>query len=185
MNTNLWKKWPLILSVVMMVLNSGMRATEAESFSDSMFANDSSAVELTLNGQGLTDTSGASKSSLQSPDQFKTNAPSLTGHYLKLLGITFLLLIIFFISLKFMRKLQFGNKDAKNPKILVLSRQYLTSKHSIWLVVISGQKYLLGITDHSINLIDRLGAVTEEEMTKARQMPIPSFGSLLSKMRKK
>ncbi len=115
---------------------------------------------------------------------FSTHQPSLTGHYLKLLAITFILLILFWLSMKYMRKLQFANDKQKNTRIMVLSRQYLTSKHSIWMVVIAGQKYLLGVTDHSINLIDRLGPVSEQEMQDARQMPLPSFGNLLEKLRK-
>lgn len=115
---------------------------------------------------------------------FSSNQPSLTGHYLKLLGITFVLLLLFWISMKYMRKMQFGNDRQKNARIMVISRQYLTSKHSIWLVVIGGQKYLLGVTDHSISLIDRLGPVSEQELTAAKQMPLPSFGNLLEKLRK-
>lgn len=125
-----------------------------------------------------------SAKALSEAQPFSTHQPSLTGHYLKLLGITLVLLILFWFSMKYMRKLQFGSNNQKQTRIMVLSRQYLTSKHSIWLVVIGGQKYLLGVTDHAINLIDRLGAVSEQEMTEAKQMPLPSFGTLLDKLRK-
>jgi len=113
-----------------------------------------------------------------------THQSSLTGHYVKLLIITLILLVLFWISMKYIRKLQFGNDKFKNTRITVLSRQYLTSKHSIWLVVIGGQKYLLGVTDHSVNLIDRLGAVSEQELAESKTMPLPSFGNLLDKLRK-
>ncbi len=113
-----------------------------------------------------------------------TPQSSLTGHYVKLLIITLILLILFWVSMKYIRKLQFGNDALKNTRITVLSRQYLTSKHSIWLVVIGGQKYLLGVTDHSVNLIDRLGAVSEQELAESKTMPLPSFGNLLEKLRK-
>jgi len=129
----------------------------------------------------------ATADSLTKPDEarpFATNQPSLTGHYLKLLAITIVLLLLFWVSMKYMRKIQFGNDRQKNTRILVISRQYLTSKHSIWLVVIGGQKYLLGVTDHAINLIDRLGPVSEDELNTAKQMPLPSFGNLLEKLRK-
>ncbi len=117
-------------------------------------------------------------------DRFTSQKTSLTGHYLKLLAITGLLLVIFFFSLKYIRKLQFGSAAAQQQKILVLSRQYLTPKHSVWLVVINKQKYLLGVSEHAINLIDRLGEISEEELQEARSVSLPSFGNLLQKLRK-
>ena len=133
----------------------------------------------------LSDTSAQmSDSTVLSAQQFNQR-PSLTGHYIKLLLITFVLLVIFYFALKVMRKLQFGNNPNTSERIRVLSKTYLTNKHSLWLVIINGNKYLLGITDQAINLIDNLGPASEDELQAALPATLPSFASFMEKLRKK
>ncbi len=110
---------------------------------------------------------------------------SLSAHYFKLLLITIVLLIIFYLSLRLMRKLQYGKTVGGMEQVHVLRKTYLTSKHSLWVIVVNGNKYLLGITDHSINLIDQLGPATEEELKQMNLAALPSFGSFIEKLRHK
>jgi len=132
----------------------------------------------------LSDTSAQmSDSSWQCAQQFN-QTPSLTGHYIKLLILTFALLVIFYFALRLMRKFQYGNNPHKKEQILVLSKNYLTSKHSLWIVAINGTKYLLGVTDHAINLVDKLGPVSEQELQSGIPSSLPAFGNFLEKLRK-
>jgi len=168
LNTHMTKITWLVILILMV---TGLQAIPARGVK-----NDSAVVQ----------TSGAVNTAQQDAfgDRFTSQKTSLTGHYLKLLAITGLLLVIFFFSLKYIRKVQFGSAASQQQKILVLSRQYLTPKHSVWLVVINRQKYFLGVSEHAINLIDRLGEISEEELQQARSVTLPSFGNLLQKLRK-
>ncbi len=112
------------------------------------------------------------------------NTPSLTGHYIKLLLITFVLLVVFYFALRLMRKVQYGNQNLRSEPVRVLSKTYLTSKHSLWVVIIGKNKYLLGVTDQAINLLDHLGPASEQELASASMGPLPAFGNLFEKIRK-
>ncbi|WP_457566311.1 FliO/MopB family protein [Caldithrix abyssi] len=124
-----------------------------------------------------------SDSTVPAAQQFE-QTPSLTGHYIKLLLITFVLLGALYLILRILRKLQYGNTTLKNEPIRVLSKTYLSSKHSLWVVIVGRNKYLLGVTDHSINLIDNLGPAAEEELLSASPGALPSFGNLLDKIKR-
>ncbi|NOX88624.1 MAG: flagellar biosynthetic protein FliO [Calditrichaeota bacterium] len=144
---------------------------------------------LAVNGRAdstaaIFDSTALKTNTTLSLNQAQVDAPSLTGHYLKLLAATFILLAVLYFALKGMRKLQFGSNGASKGKVKVLSKTYLTSKHSVWIVNIDGQKYLLGVTDQNINLIDRLGPVTEEEAGQTNDAVLPKFGNFFEKIRK-
>ncbi len=136
--------------------------------------------------QTFSDTASAQKSDSSALNWQQLNQrPSLTGHYVKLLMITFVLLAIFYFALKWMRRLQPEGRKNTRIKAVVLSRTYLTNKHSLWVVVVDRKKYLLGITDANINLIDQLGEVEPDELTGAQEINLPQFSNFLDTLKNK
>lgn len=75
-----------------------------------------------------------------------------------LLGVMYSLL---YIVKKFL--FNAGSKGRKNVNISVISTQPLMAKKFLSVVKIEDKYFVLGISDHSINLIDKLDNFTEDE----------------------
>jgi len=82
----------------------------------------------------------------------KEQPASSTRIWTKVISVTLLIVIIFLLFYRvYGRRLQEGKGPGLPAK--VLGRRYLDAKHSLVLIEVEGHRLLLGLTDHSIQLI--------------------------------
>lgn len=102
---------------------------------------------------------------------------------LTVLALLFLLLLIVYIFKK-KNNLNFGN----SANIRILDRKYLGQKQYLATIIVDNKKLLLGITDHSINLIKTLEYDNMQDSTSAKEKTSEqkneSFPKILGKIRK-
>ncbi|MFP4547696.1 MAG: flagellar biosynthetic protein FliO [Fidelibacterota bacterium] len=119
----------------------------------------------------------------------ESKLPSTTGYtkkffqsMLTVLALLFLILIVVYI---FKKKNNLNFNNATNIKII--DRKYLGQKQYLATVLVDDEKLLLGITDHSINLIKTLDTdVENEDVNKNFSEPqSETFPKILGKIRKK
>ncbi len=113
-------------------------------------------------------------------------APDLSGSFYKVFLITAILLLLFVAIMYIYKKLSGRPVIQNKSRIFILSRQSLGPKQSVMVVAIENKKYALGVTDHSVQLVAELGALSDEEVNEfSPKLPKPNFGALLDKMRNK
>lgn len=95
-----------------------------------------------------------------------------TGEILKLFFILGVLLGIMYIMLRLVRKYlySFDKTTAGKMKISVLSTQGIAPKKAVSVIRIKQKIYVLGVSDESITLIDKLES-DEPEEEPASQLP--------------
>ncbi len=106
----------------------------------------------------LTDT----QSDLQQPDTPKLPDDSMGSSLFRTVMVTLALIGIIIFGARFARRYVSGQQTGGlSGDIKVTKRRYLTPKQSIAIVEVRNKELLVGITDHSINLICDL--TTEED----------------------
>jgi len=71
---------------------------------------------------------------------------------------------------------------ARTPHVTVLAKQAVGTKASIAVVEADGRRYLLGITEHAVSVLDQLDPAPAEVAT--RPIPLPSFARALEDARR-
>jgi len=93
-------------------------------------------------------------------DQFKKTNYSV--YFLRVIIITAGIIVVVLLGSRwYRRKMRFGNSN--KVEMNILSRQYLSPKHSLIMVGVEGRRFLLGITENSINLISESEDKNETE----------------------
>ncbi len=113
--------------------------------------------------------------------------PEKIGNYFyRVFFVTAILILLLFFILFFYKKFGGKNLTPGRSKIHILSRQNLTPKQSLMIVAIEGKKYVLGVSDHSVNLITELGEISEDELpVNDLKQVSQNFTSVLNKFLKK
>ncbi len=76
----------------------------------------------------------------------------------------------------------FEKKGGANSKIQVLSTQVILPKKYVSVIKFNEVVYLLGVSDQSVNLIDKVGSSLEEEISdEIKGLEKPNFLQLLKK----
>ncbi len=112
------------------------------------------------------------------------NAPSYNGYVWRVTWVTVILLLLVYLGARWYKK--FSEKTAPGTvgRIKVISRQYIGPKQSLLIVHVDGKKLVIGMTEHSINLIKDLGEAEEEgEGEPAPPLNASTFSSILKRLR--
>lgn len=101
--------------------------------------------------------------------------------------ITVTILFVVFLLVVYLLKKKNNLNFGANDNIKVLDKKYLGQKQYLVTVVIENQRLLLGVTDHSINLIktlDEIDQKSEKQNDNDIQEDENSFPKILGKLRK-
>ncbi|WP_258546810.1 flagellar biosynthetic protein FliO [Psychromonas sp. B3M02] len=103
-----------------------------------------------------------------------------------MLGSLILVLACIFLFAFLMKKSNLIRHGGQHSPIKVISTQALTNKSRVQIIEVRGKQYLLGVSEHSVNLLDQLEPV-EEETTDIPENPSfkAAFATVLSKVGKK
>ncbi|WP_210479798.1 flagellar biosynthetic protein FliO [Naasia sp. SYSU D00948] len=74
-----------------------------------------------------------------------------------------------------------ANGRARTRHVIVLAKQAVGAKASVAVVETDGRRYLLGVTDHTITVLDRLE--TEPAEVTTTPIPLPTFERALEDAR--
>lgn len=129
------------------------------------------------------------KNTISYSDSLKKALPEkktqFSDYILKAIWVSFVLLILLFAGLYLYKKYVLNNSHVIHSRIKVIARQNLSPKQSIIIANIDGEKFALGVTEHSINLIADLGEAGEADEVK-ETMPLQTgFAQVLSRLTKK
>lgn len=106
------------------------------------------------------------------------------GDFLYIFGVLFVLFGVMYALLFFVKKYMFSftPKGGQAVDIKVLSTRAIMPKKFVTMVKIQGKIYVLGISENSVNLIDKLDdAELEISGTEIDSKQVPSFKDLLKK----
>jgi flagellar protein FliO/FliZ len=99
--------------------------------------------------------------------------------------MTTLLLLLLISGAYVYKRLGGRGKFIGSSKIRVLSRHHLGPKQSIVITAVENKKYILGVTEHSINVIADLGEISDSEASEEEdKVQHRSFGSFLDLIKK-
>lgn len=103
--------------------------------------------------------------------------------YLYMFFVLILLLGVMYSLLYLMKKylFSFNTKNKKNIKMEVLNTQTILPKKYVSAVKINNKVYLLGISEQSVNVIDKLNEEDIEIQDLAINTPETSFKEILKK----
>ena len=76
-----------------------------------------------------------------------------TGYYIKFIFSSLVIIGFLMVVLKYTKKLQ---NTHLSKEIKILDRIATGSQSNIFLIKIKGNDYIIGATNHSINIIDKL-----------------------------
>ena len=76
-----------------------------------------------------------------------------TGYYIKFIFSSLVIIGFLMVVLKYTKKLQ---NTHLSKEIKILDRIATGSQSNIFLIKIKGNDYIIGTTNHSINIIDKL-----------------------------
>lgn len=99
-----------------------------------------------------------------------------------------LLLVIacIFVFAWLMKKSNLVTLNKQQAQIKVIARQALTNKGQVHIVEVQGKRYMLGVTEQNITLLDTLPALTDEELAAQPESAVTTpFATILSKMSSK
>lgn len=102
-------------------------------------------------------------------------------YMLKFITVTALVLVSLFVAAKFIRG-KTGSQSHGGLRMNILGRQYIGPRNSIMMIQLENRRFLLGVTDQSVNLIGEFDAVTDEELNEMNAAGINSFSSLVSRL---
>jgi len=108
------------------------------------------------------------------------------GEYIfKAVWVSFVLLIFLFAGLYLYKKYVLKNSGLLNSRIKIIARQNISPKQSIIIANIDGEKFALGVSEQSVNLIADLGEAGAED-ERIENTPLQSgFASVLNRLNKK
>ena len=111
------------------------------------------------------------------------NEFSFGSYLLKVALITGLIIFILIIGAKWYSK--FTKQNQNNSKIKILSRHSLGPKQFMLIVGVEQKKYLIGVTEQTINLLSDMGEWNEKnEEFQYESQQDSSFSSILKSLRK-
>ena len=90
-----------------------------------------------------------------------------SGGILKTIIISILFIIIITIGLIIFKK-KFSSSKTFGMDMEILGKKYFGQKQFLMMVRVENKKLLLGITDHSINLVKEFGEIEEEEFDNTK-----------------
>jgi len=99
-----------------------------------------------------------------------------------LIASLLLVLACIFICAFLIKKSNLIGQHKNKPLIKVIARQALTNKGQVQIIEVNQTRYILGVTEQNINLLDTF-AVPEEEQSE--ELPVDAslpFATLLSKI---
>ncbi|MDP8237473.1 MAG: flagellar biosynthetic protein FliO [Candidatus Hatepunaea meridiana] len=86
-----------------------------------------------------------------------------SSYLLRVILITAAIIAVILVGSRLYRK-QMRLGDSNKVNISILGRQYISPKHSLIMVRVTGRRFLLGITDSSVNLISEFEDEIESEI---------------------
>ena len=109
--------------------------------------------------------------------------PNLSGYLFKVILVTVIIMVLIVLGAKWYGK--FSTIAGSSSQIKILAKTHIGSKQILLIIRIEGRKLLLGVTDHSINLISDLGESNESEDEQLNTVQeYPNFASFLKQFRK-
>ncbi len=103
-----------------------------------------------------------------------------------MLGSLILVLACIFLFAFLMKKSNLIRHGGQHSPIKVISTQALTNKSRVQIIEVRGKQYLLGVSEHSVNLLDQLDPAQEEDIDIPENPSFKTaFTSVLSKVGKK
>ncbi len=135
-------------------------------------ANDTTLKNINVKYKDTEDKAAPGKS------RFKSSRDYTAKFFQSMLTITILLILVFGVLYFYKKKKQ----PHLSSNIKVVDRKYLGQKQYIATVVVENEKLLLGVTDHSINLIKKLDLPTKRDSQESE--PQEEFPKILGKIRK-
>lgn len=103
--------------------------------------------------------------------------------YQTMITVSVLFILFFIVVYLLKKKNKISFKGGENIKII--DRKYLGQKQYLTTVIVEHEKLLLGVTEHSINLIKNLGNIenpTQEEPKSSETEDETSFPKVLGKL---
>jgi len=103
-----------------------------------------------------------------------------------MLGSLILVLACIFLFAFLMKKSNLIRHGGQHSAIKVISTQALTNKSRVQIIEVRGKQYLLGVSEHSVNLLDQLEPVEQETIDTPENPSFKdAFATVLSKVGKK
>jgi len=126
--------------------------------------------------------SAASADTLLTPGSQRSD---LDGFFLRVLWVTFLILGMI-VGAYYIYKRRFGKQIvAAKSRIKVITRHNLGARQALLMIVVENQKFLIGMTEHSINLIKDMGTASVDDMKEDLPSSFPdNFTTVLQRLRK-
>ncbi|MCB0414880.1 MAG: flagellar biosynthetic protein FliO [Bdellovibrionales bacterium] len=152
-------------------VNKAKANTTIDTTSNKQAVSEKSAAK-TENKLGLADTRDGKKSSMLPENKIPlfskkpvkaVSSESSVSKMLISLGVIIVFAFVMTIFLKWWSKK--NTKSLDSTKIRVLTQHYLGPKKTLTIVQVAGESLLLGVTDHSINLIKPLSLIDDEVPT--------------------
>ena len=109
----------------------------------------------------------------------------LDGFFLRVVWVTFLILGMI-VGAYYIYKRRFGKQMASSKsRIKVIARHNLGTRQALLMIVAEHQKLLIGMTEHSINLIRDMGPASADDMKEEITSNFPdNFATVLQRLRK-
>lgn len=157
--TRLW----IVPALLLVVLLAGTTLLAQEALNDSLY---------THNDTDTLHTPGSQRSDLD-------------GFFVRVLWVTFLILGMI-VGAYYIYKRRFGKQmvSAKS-RIKVIARHNLGARQALLMIVVENQKFLISLTEHSINLIKDMGTASADDMKEDLPSSFPdNFATVLQRLRK-
>jgi len=132
------------------------------------------------------------KPSTQTVRSEQLNSTNYNVYFLRVILITAAIVLVILLGSKWYRR-KMGTGNSNKIEMNILSRRYIGPKHSLIIVGVAGRRFLLGITDNTINLISEFENCDETEDTvvtinevNAKQDnvdPVDSFDNVLKNIK--
>ncbi len=125
------------------------------------------------------------KPSLESPLQNQEPKPIQTNYgwyFFRIIAVTGFLIVLFVVGAKYYKRKM--TQTGHYFDMRVLGKQYISTKQYLMMVRVEDRKMLLGVTDHSINLLKEFdenedNSETEEDANEQEK----SFGKILKRIK--
>jgi len=99
-----------------------------------------------------------------------------------LIASLLLVLVCIFVCAFLMKKSNLIRLNKNQPLIKLIARQTLTNKGQVQIIEVNNKRYLLGVTEQNINLLDTLPIPDDETSEVSSQVDATPFATLLSKI---
>jgi flagellar protein FliO/FliZ len=99
-----------------------------------------------------------------------------------MLGSLLLVLACIFLFAFLMKKSNLMRHGGYKSPIKIIATQPLTNKSRVQIIEVHGKQYLLGVSEHSVNLIDQLEMSVETEKNQTEIQNSPSLAAAFSQV---